>query len=118
MVRPGGAHGTKLPALLFAAGLIETVMGLLLIAGFLARPAAFVASGEMAFAYFHAHFPRGLLPVQNQGDPAVLFCFVFLFFAAAGPGPISLDHLLRSRRRPRPSASGPDYRSVGPPAGV
>jgi putative oxidoreductase len=60
-------------------------------AGFLTVPIAFVASGEMAFAYFLAHQPRGTWPIQNGGEPAVLFCFLFLFIATRGAGRFSVD---------------------------
>jgi putative oxidoreductase len=74
-----------------AAGLIETIGGVLLIVGFLTRPVAFVMSGFGAAAYFMAHFPRGFFPALNGGDAAILFCFACLFFAAAGPGAWSVD---------------------------
>ncbi len=79
------------------AGLIELAGGVLLLLGLFTRPAAFIMSGEMAFAYFMGHAPRGnaLLPMLNQGELAVEWCFVFLFFAAAGPGAWSLDGLRR-----------------------
>ena len=73
------------------AGLIEFGGGLLLLVGLFTRPVAFIASGEMAFAYFMAHLPRSLFPTLNGGGEAVLFCFVFLYMACAGPGPWSLD---------------------------
>ena len=78
--------GRRVPLLsqLGAAGVIETVGGLLIAAGMFTVPAAFIASGEMAFAYFKSHFPRGLLPIQNGGEPAVLFCFIFLYIATRG----------------------------------
>ncbi|HTK68927.1 MAG TPA: DoxX family protein, partial [Candidatus Eisenbacteria bacterium] len=64
----------------------------------------FLASGEMAVAYFKGHFPHGFWPIQNHGEPAVLFCFIFLYFAASGAGPVSIDHLLGlDRRRKRPT---------------
>ena len=66
--------------------------------GLFARPVAFIASGEMAFAYFIGHFPHGFWPIQSHGEPAVLLCFIFLFFSAGGPGPISLDHVIRRGR--------------------
>lgn len=66
------------------AGIIEMICGLLIILGWFTRPAAFIASGEMAVAYFYFHQPMGGLPVQNQGIPAVLFCFAFLYIAARG----------------------------------
>ena len=75
------------------AGIIELVGGLLLIAGLYVRPVAFVLSGELAFAYFIGHAPRGnvLSPMLNGGESAVLFCFVFLYLSAAGAGSWSLD---------------------------
>jgi putative oxidoreductase len=79
------------------AGGLEMVGGALMILGLLTRPVAFVLSGEMAWAYFQAHAPRNFWPVLNGGEPAMLFCFIWLFFAAAGPGPISLDAMLWRR---------------------
>jgi putative oxidoreductase len=73
------------------AGLIEIVGGLLVLVGFYTRAAAFIMSGEMAVAYFTAHLPQGFFPVVNQGESAVLFCFVFLYLVFAGPGAWSLD---------------------------
>jgi putative oxidoreductase len=73
------------------AGFIEIVGGLLLLVGLFTRPAAFIMSGEMAVAYFMAHAPRGFFPILNGGELAVLYCFVFLFFAIAGGGSWSLD---------------------------
>jgi putative oxidoreductase len=81
------------------AGVLETFGGLLLLVGLFTRPVAFILSGEMAVAYFQAHFPRNFWPILNGGEPAYLFCFIWLFFAAAGPGPWSLDALLRRSRR-------------------
>jgi putative oxidoreductase len=83
----------QLMSLIGIAGLIEVVAGSLLLIGLWARAAAFVLSGEMAFAYFIAHAPHGsvLSPMLNQGEPAVLYCFVFLFLAVAGPGAWSAD---------------------------
>ena len=72
-------------------GVLELVGGLLLIAGFWTRLAAFVLSGEMAVAYFMAHAPNSPFPLVNQGEAAVLFCFVFLYVAAAGPGAWAVD---------------------------
>ncbi len=85
----------ELFSLVGVAGLIELAGGVLLLLGLFTRPAAFIMSGEMAFAYFMGHAPRGnaLLPMLNQGELAVEWCFVFLFFAAAGPGAWSLDGL-------------------------
>ena len=80
-----------LPAILIAAGVIELVAGVLVTVGFFTRIAAFIASGEMAAAYFIGHFPKGFWPVANMGEAAILFCFVFLYLAAAGPGAWSID---------------------------
>lgn len=79
------------------AGTIELVTGALLIVGLFSRCAAFVASGEMAFAYFMSHAPRSFFPINNRGDAAILFCFVFLYIAAAGAGPLSLDAWWRKK---------------------
>jgi putative oxidoreductase len=79
------------------AGVIETVFGLLLLFGLFGRVAAFILSGEMAFAYFLGHASRGFFPLLNMGLPAVVFCFVFLYLAAAGPGPWSVDAALNRK---------------------
>jgi len=68
--------------LLLVTGSIELVGGALIVVGFLTRPAAFILAGFMAAAYFMAHFPMGFFPVLNQGEPAILYCFVFLYFAS------------------------------------
>jgi putative oxidoreductase len=94
----GMPGGIRLTPLLFAAGTIEVFGGTLIVLGLFTRPVAFIASGEMAFAFFMGHFPHGFWPIQTHGEPAVLFCFLFLFFAANGPGPFSLDHVIRRRR--------------------
>ena len=80
-----------LPPLLIAAGVIECVAGVLITLGLFSRLAAFVAAGEMAVAYWMTHFPQGFWPVVNRGEAAILFCFVFLYIAAAGPGAWSVD---------------------------
>ena len=77
--------------MLWFAGVIELVGGALVLVGLFTRFAAFVMAGEMAFAYFIGHFPKAFWPVLNGGDAAVLFCFVFLYLAAAGAGPWSID---------------------------
>jgi putative oxidoreductase len=89
----------QLFSLLGLAGIFELVGGALVLVGFLTRPVAFVLSGEMAFAYFMAHAKQGsvLLPILNHGELAVLFCFVFLYLAAAGAGAWSVDGLIRRR---------------------
>jgi putative oxidoreductase len=76
---------------LWFAGAIELVGGLMIAFGILATIAAFIASGEMAVAYFLAHSPRGLWPIENRGEAAVLYCFAFLYMAARGAGGFSLD---------------------------
>ncbi len=86
-----------LASLLGVAAVMETIGGTLLLVGLFTRPLAFVFSGEMAFAYFIRHAPMGFWPVLNDGTPAVLFCFIWLYISAAGPGPWSLA-ALRKRR--------------------
>ena len=83
-------HGA-LPPMIMAAGIIELAGGVLVAAGLFSRIAAFVCSGEMAFAYFIAHFPRGIYPAMNGGEDAILFCFIFLYLAAAGPGSFAIN---------------------------
>lgn len=100
----GMPQGVEMTPLLVAAGVIELVCGTLILLGLLTRPAAFIASGEMAFAYFIGHFPHGFWPIQNHGEPAVLFCFIFLYFAASGAGPISVDRLIGLDRPRKPMA--------------
>jgi len=75
-----------------ASGIIELVGGALILLGFFSRVAAFVASGEMAVAYFMVHFQRGFFPILNGGDLAVTWCFLFLFLAAAGPGSFAINN--------------------------
>jgi putative oxidoreductase len=82
-------------SLLGAAGVIETIGGALMLVGLFTRPVAFVLSGQMAVAYFRQHAPGGAWPIVNGGELAVLFCFIWLLFVAAGPGPWSLDALRR-----------------------
>ncbi|MGE3905774.1 MAG: DoxX family protein [Reyranellaceae bacterium] len=77
------------------AGIIELVTGALIALGLFTRPAAFLASGTMAFAYFLAHAPQNFWPINNGGDAAILYCFVFLYFVFSGPGAFALD---RGRR--------------------
>ncbi len=73
------------------AGVLESFGGLLMLVGLFSRPVAFVLAGEMAWAYFQAHLPASFWPILNGGEPAVLYCFIWLYLAAAGPGPLSLD---------------------------
>jgi putative oxidoreductase len=77
--------------LLWFAAVIELVGGALIALGLFTRSAAFICAGEMALAYFMAHAPQGFFPAINMGDAAILFCFVFLYLAAAGPGAWSID---------------------------
>lgn len=80
-----------LPTILVVAGVIELVAGFLVTIGLFTRLAAFIASGEMAIAYFMMHFPKGFWPPVNGGEGAILFCFIFLFLAVAGAGAWSVD---------------------------
>ena len=99
----GFPSATPLPpsqmlSLLGAAGILEVCGGVLMALGLFTRPVAFILSGEMAVAYFRQHAPRGFWPILNGGELAVLFCFLWLFFSAAGPGRISVDALIRKKR--------------------
>ncbi len=89
--RAAGAVGPDLMSLLGVQGCLEVAGGVLIVLGLLTRPVAFILAGDMAFAYFMAHFPRNFFPMLNGGDAAILYCFIFLYLAAAGPGPWSLD---------------------------
>ncbi|MBV2355395.1 DoxX family protein [Streptomyces sp. J2-1] len=84
---------------LWYAGLLEVVLGVLVMIGLGTRLAALLLSGEMAYAYFSAHQSGGLWPLQNGGETAVLFCWIFLLLAFIGPGAFSVDHLIAERRR-------------------
>lgn len=90
-----GPHGVRVQVLTRSglAGVLELVGGILICAGLLTRPVAFILSGEMAAAYFLVHIHRGSLPINNGGELAALYSFLFLFLAAAGAGPLSLDRL-------------------------
>jgi putative oxidoreductase len=94
----GQASPPPLPSQTGLGGMPELVGGLCILLGLCTRPVAFVLSGEMAVAYWQFHAPNGRWPAQNQGLPAVLLCFSFLFIAAQGSGGFSLDALLRRRR--------------------
>ena len=96
---PGPQPGAPdpLPPMLLAAAWLEIVGGALVALGLFTRPAAFILSGQMAVAYFLAHAPQGFYPALNQGEPAILYCFVFLYLVFAGPGEWSLDAQLRKR---------------------
>jgi putative oxidoreductase len=88
---PDGKPVASLMTQIGIGGLLEVVGGALLLLGLFTRPVAFVLSGEMAVAYFQFHFPASFWPTINQGTAAILFCFVFLYISAAGPGPWSID---------------------------
>lgn len=89
-VPPNGGT-VKLMSQLGLGGILETFGGALLLLGLFTRPVAFLLAGEMAVAYFQFHFPKGFWPMMNGGMAAVIYCFVWLYFSAAGPGPWSLD---------------------------
>ncbi len=86
-----GGPPVPLGSIFGMAGIIEIVLGLLITIGLLTSFAAFIASGQMAVAYFIGHFPKGFSPLENGGEPAVLFCFIFLFIATHGAGILSVD---------------------------
>ena len=89
---PAGERGmAALFSIYGLAGVLEVFGGILLLIGLFTRPVAFVLAGQMAFAYFMAHAPQTFFPVNNGGDAAILFCFVFLYLVTAGPGPWSMD---------------------------
>ena len=92
------------------AGVIELIAGALIAIGLFTRPAAFLASGTMAAAYFIGHAPKDLFPVNNMGDAAILYCFIFLYLVFAGPGRLSVDHAL-GRDRDRLDRSTAEDRS-------
>ena len=96
----GGMGNTNLSLMsqLGIAGVLETFGGALIMLGLFTQPVAFILSGEMAVAYWQFHAPHGAWPILNRGEPAVLFCFIFLYIAAQGAGDWSLDALLRRKR--------------------
>jgi putative oxidoreductase len=85
-------EGGSLPPLILLAALLEFVGGILVTIGFLTRPVAFILSGQMAVAYFMVHAPQGFWPAPNGGEPAILFCFIFLYLVFAGAGAWSVDN--------------------------
>jgi putative oxidoreductase len=109
--QPMFAH-LQLMSLLGVQGVLELVGGGLLAIGLFSRPIAFLLCGDMAVAFFIAHFPHGWLPLLNGGDLAVLFCFSFLYLWVAGPGPWSVDALLQKR-----GAGGVRSPAASPPPG-
>ena len=96
----GFPHVDKVPEALSMSGvggMLELVGGALIALGLFTRPVAFLLAGEMAIAYFYAHAPRAFFPVLNAGDAAILFCFVFLYLFFAGPGPWSIDAMMKRK---------------------
>ncbi len=94
----GGQGGTAaFGSLLWTAGVLECFGGVLILLGLFTRPVAFLLCGEMAVAYFTRHAPRAFWPILNGGELAVLYCFIFLYLSIAGPGPVSLDRLMRKK---------------------
>ena len=95
-----GANGAPPPVLsqVWIGGVLEVVGGALIALGLFTRPVAFILSGEMAVAYWQFHAPNGTWPIQNHGEGAVLYCFIFLFMAAYGAGAWSLDAVIRKKR--------------------
>jgi putative oxidoreductase len=103
---PGPAHAMPRPPLFSwpggISGILELVGGLFLLPGLFTRLAAFILSGEMACAYFMVHFHIAWWPINNRGELAVIYCFVFLYLSAAGGGPLSLDHCWKRCKAPTP----------------
>lgn len=97
---PGDESPVPLASLLGVGAALELICGVLIALGLVASYAAFIASGGMAVCYFTMHFPQGFLPILNQGELAVLYCFLFLYIAAQGSGVWSIDALLGEREKP------------------
>ncbi|MBI3449857.1 MAG: DoxX family protein [Acidobacteria bacterium] len=106
---PGGPPGGTAPLMtqIGIGGLLEFFGGIAIMLGLFTRPVAFILSGEMAVAYWQFLAPQGAWPIQNHGDSAVLFCFIFLFMAAQGGGPFSLDALIDRLRSKAPGRRAP-----------
>ena len=104
-VGPNGGT-VELMSLMGLAGILETVGGLLIVLGLFTRPVAFLLSGEMAVAYFMAHLPQSFIPIENGGELAALYSFVFLFLSAAGPGAFSIDRARHGRAVDAPDTVG------------
>lgn len=92
------AQAPETGSLIWFAGVIELIGGALIALGLFTRPAAFICSGQMAIAYFIGHASQAAWPVQNGGDAAILYCFVFLYIAAAGPGAWALDNIIGRKK--------------------
>jgi len=91
---PPHPNPASITTMSWIAAWLELIGGSFLVLGLFTRPVAFLLAGEMAVAYWTAHAPRSVFPVLNQGDAAILYCFVFLYFVFSGPGPWSLDALM------------------------
>ena len=102
---PPGGHGPPTEMIGIVGAWIELVGGFMIAFGLLTRLAAFIASGEMAVGYFMAHAPGGIFPIQNHGEPAVLYCFFFLFVVFYGAGRWSIDGLIGSKRAASPATT-------------
>lgn len=103
---PPTGGGVPLASLMGLAGMLELFGGLAILVGFLTRPVAFLLAGEMAWAYFSVHQPGGALPIQNHGEPAVLFAFIFLLLSTHGAGGLSVDAAIRNTRMEKAEAKG------------
>jgi putative oxidoreductase len=99
---PQGMPDFPLMSQMGLAGILEAFGGLAIVLGLFTRPIAFILAGEMAVAYFQAHFPQSFWPTSNMGTPAILYCFLFLYMAFAGPGAWSLDEMIARSRARRP----------------
>lgn len=99
----GGMPAGVAPWIQYGAGYIELIGGVLVMLGLFTRPVAFICSGTMAVAYFYGHvrMSGSLIPKVNQGEPAIFYCWVFLYLAAAGPGAFALDNVIASSRARR-----------------
>jgi putative oxidoreductase len=95
---PAGMPPIPLMSQLGLAGSLESIGGLLIIIGLFTRPVSFVLAGEMAVAYFQGHYPKSFWPTTNMGTPAILYCFIFLYFVFAGAGPWSVDAMIARSR--------------------
>lgn len=100
MGMPPDGNTAEFMTQIWIGGFLEVFGGALVLVGFYTRPVAFILSGEMAVAYFQAHAPQGLWPIMNGGIPAILYCFIFLYFSVAGAGQWSIDSLIEKRRQP------------------
>jgi putative oxidoreductase len=112
------AASESLSALMWVSGGLEFFGGLLILLGLFTRPVAFLLSGEMAVAYFMAHAPQGFFPLENRGELAALYSFVFLYLAVAGGGVWSLDNLLWRRSRTRGGSAVPSKAEAYEPTKV